>query len=236
MKTFISIVEYIISRLKGDKAYKINIDFTFAQLIRIVYYRIVQIFRGLLSRIFIKQVKGLLFAGTKIILEHSNQLRIGKNVIIEDGVFINALSRDGISFGDNVTIAKYSIVTCTGVISHMGVGIVIGNNSAVGAQSFLGGQGGIIIGNDVIMGAGVRIFSENHNYSRSDIIIRKQGENRTGVIIENNCWIGASVTILDGCVIGTGSVIAAGAVVTHSVSENSIVAGIPGKIIKKRVM
>ncbi len=235
MKKIISIVEYTISSLKGDQSYKINIDFTFSQLIRIIYYRTVQLFRGMVLRIFIKQVRGLFFAGRKVLLEHSNQLRVGKNVIVEDGVFINALSRDGIIFGNNVTIAKHSIIMCTGVISHMGKGIVIGNNTAVGAQSFLGGQGGIVIGNDVIMGPGVRIFSENHNYTRSDINIRNQGENRTGVVIEDNCWIGASVTILDGCMIGAGSVIAAGAVITHDVSENSVIAGVPGKLIKKRI-
>ena len=80
-------------------------------------------------------------------------------------MILNALSVNGIALGNNVTIAKNSVLQCTGVIAKKGEGIVIGNDSAVGAQSYLGGQGSIEIGDDVIMGPGVKIFSENHNYT-----------------------------------------------------------------------
>lgn len=165
-------------------------------------------------------------------MQHAYQVLAGKSLIIEDGVHINALSANGIVLGNNVTIAKYAILTCTGVIANRGTGIEIGNNSGIGAQSFLGGQGGIKIGNDVIMGPQVKIFSENHNYDRSDVIIRKQGESRKGISIEDNCWIGAGVTILDGVTISKGCVVAAGSVVTKSIPKNSIAAGVPAKVIK----
>ena len=100
---------------------------------------------------------------------------------------------------------------------------------------FLADKGGIKIGNDVIMGPQVKIFSENHNYSQTYILIRKQGESRKGVTIGDNCWIGAGVTILDGVSIANGCVIAAGSVVTKSIPENAIVAGVPAKVIKLRI-
>ncbi|MBK7609142.1 MAG: hypothetical protein KA109_15705 [Saprospiraceae bacterium] len=53
------------------------------------------------------------------------------------------------------------------------------------------------------------------------------------VIIKRNAWIGANATILPGLVIGENSVVAAGAVVTKDVPPNTIVAGVPAKIIKK---
>lgn len=127
-----------------------------------------------------------------------------------------------------------AVLSCTGVIANKGVGIVIGNNSAVGAQSFLGGQGGIVIGNDVIMGPQVKIFSENHNYALPDMLIRKQGESRKGVVIGDNCWVGAGAIILDGVTLAEGCVIAAGAVVTKSMPANSVVAGVPAKVIQTR--
>lgn len=68
--------------------------------------------------------------------------------------------------GNNVTIAKFTSIQCTGVIHELGTGVTIGDNSAVGAYSFLGGQGGITIGNNVIMGPKVNIFSENHGFNR----------------------------------------------------------------------
>ena len=55
------------------------------------------------------------------------------------------------------------------------------------------------------------------------------------VTIEDNVWIGANVTILPGVVVGRGSVIAAGSVVTKSVPPNSLVAGVPAKVIKEQI-
>lgn len=61
-----------------------------------------------------------------------------------------------------------------------------------------------------------------------------QGTERKGVIIGNNIWIGAKVTVLDGVKIGSGSVIAAGAVVVKDIPDNCIVAGVPAKVISYR--
>ena len=59
------------------------------------------------------------------------------------------------------------------------------------------------------MGPDIRMFSENHNFSANDVIIKNQGESRKGVEIGNNCWIGANSTILDGVKGGDNTVIAA---------------------------
>src|SRR6202000_3078716 len=94
--------------------------------------------------------------------------------------------------------------------------------------------GGITIGDNVIIGPGSKIFSENHVFSNPEIIIKDQGVTRAGVTIKNNCWIGAGVTILDGVTIGEGCVIAAGSVITKSIPAFSIAAGVPGRVIKNR--
>lgn len=176
----------------------------------------------------------MIFVGRNVILQHGYQVKSGRSLILEDGVHINALSENGIEFGDRVTIGKFAVLSCTGVVANKGVGIKIGSNSAIGAQSFLGGQGGITIGDDVIMGPQVKIFSENHVFDNPDLLIRKQGETRKGVSIGDNCWVGAGVTILDGVHIAKGCIIAAGAVVTKSVEENSFVAGVPASVIRSR--
>ena len=193
-----------------------------------------QICRGLFLKLFVR-TKGIAFCGPRVTVQHAHQFVAGRSLILEEGVQINALSSKGIIVGDNVTIAKYAILTCTGVIANKGVGIQIGNNCGIGAQCFLGGQGGIRIGDDVIIGAGVKIFSENHNYQDPEIVIRKQGESRKGVVIEANCWIGAGAIILDGVSISRGCVIAAGSVVTKSLPENSIAAGVPATVIRSRI-
>jgi acetyltransferase-like isoleucine patch superfamily enzyme len=174
------------------------------------------------------------FRGRRVVVEHAYQLSAGPGLILEDGAFISALSLNGVKLGRNVTIARGAVLTCTGVIARIGDGIRIGDRSAVGAGSFIGGQGGVSIGDDVIMGAGVRIFSENHEYQALDRPIRAQGETRRGVAIDDDCWIGAGATIVDGVSVGTGCVIAAGAVVTRSVPPFTIAAGVPARAIGSR--
>ena len=229
-----SIIETIISKLKKDPDYKFKAVYTDRQLFNIVKYRGLQIARGLLSRLKIRMSGGLLFCGRAVVIENGYMIKSGPNLILEDYVQINALSENGIILGRNVTIGKAAIIMCSGVIANKGNGFKIGDYSAVGAQSFIGAQGGVTIGNDVIMGPGVRIFSENHNFDSYDVPIRKQGESRSPVRIEDDCWVGSGVTILGGVTIGRGSVIAAGSVVTKSIPPQSIVAGIPAKVIKKR--
>jgi acetyltransferase-like isoleucine patch superfamily enzyme len=190
--------------------------------------------RGVLLTLRAGGVHGPVFRGRRVVVEHAYALTSGPGLILEDGASIIALSRDGIRLGRNVTIGRATTLTCTGVLARIGVGIVIGNRSAIGAGSFIGGQGGVTIGDDVIVGAGARIFSENHNYDALDRPIRAQGETRKGVVIGDDCWIGAGVTIVDGVSVGSGCVIAAGAVVTKNVAPNTVAAGVPARAIKSR--
>lgn len=234
MKLIAHIIEKFVGKIKRDPAYKLNSEYSGRQVVYIILYRVLQILRGFKIKVIFQKAEGVVFCGRSVKIEHGYMIQSENGLIIDDHVFINGLSEKGISFGRNVTIARDSIFVCTGVLSNKGTGITIGDNSAIGAQSFLGGQGGIDIGSDVIMGPGVKIFSENHNYS-AEGIIRKQGENRKGVIIEDNCWIGANTVILDGVHISNGCVVAAGSVVTKSIPCNSIIAGIPAKVIKNRI-
>lgn len=228
------ILEKIIALLKNNPSYRLDDTYSFRQLFFIVWYRSFQALRGLFLKIRVSS-NGLIFCAKNVTIHHAYQISVGKSLILEEGVYIDALSERGVNIGNNVTIAKYSILSCTGVIAKKGMGIEIGDGSAIGAQSFLGGQGGIRIGKDVIMGPQVKIFSENHNYDQTNLIIRLQGESRIGVTIGDNCWIGAGSTILDGVTISPGCVVAAGSVVTKSIPENSLVAGVPAKIIQSRI-
>lgn len=234
MRALLRCVERTVAWLKRDPTYRICPDYSTRELVGIILGRAAQAVRGAPLRLRVKHGRGLIFRGRRVVVEHAYNLSSGPSLILEDGVHINALSREGVSLGSNVTIAKSSVLICTGVISNKGCGIRIGDYSAVGAQSFLGGQGGIQVGANVIMGAGVRVFSENHNYDDPTIPIRKQGERRARVFIEDDCWVGASAIVLAGVRVGEGSVVAAGAVVTRDVPPYSVVAGVPARVIKSR--
>lgn len=176
-----------------------------------------------------------IFLEKKVILKSKNQIHFGKNLRLAENVKLDALSEDGICFGDNCSVGINTRIECTGSFSFLGKGFKCGNNCGLGTDSFYGCAGGIELGDDVIVGNFVSMHSENHNCSDTEIPIRLQGTTHKGIKIGNNVWIGAKVTILDGVHIGNGCVIGAGSVVTKSFPDNSVIVGVPAKIIKERI-
>lgn len=226
--------EEIIRRLKRDRSYHLDRTIGPSDLFEILAFRGSAVLRGFFIRPRLRASQGILFVGKRVTIRHKQKVSVGRSVIIDDQVTIDALSVNGVILGNNVTIARNTTIQCTGVIQELGVGLIVGDNSAIGAYSFLGAQGGIKIGRNVIMGPMVSIHSENHSYEDSTLPIRLQPVTRKGITIEDDCWIGAKATIVDGVDIGSGCVIAAGTVVTKNIPPNSLVVGVPGQVVKSR--
>lgn len=132
-----------------------------------------------------------------------------------------------IEIGKNVMLREFSILR-----AHRGR-LDIGDNSFIGPHCLLQGPN-LSIGSNVMIGAGAKIFSSNHNFDKKDVPIMLQDEISKGIKIEDDAWVGANVAILDGVTIGKGSVIGAGAVVTKNVAPFSIAAGNPARLLRKR--
>lgn len=110
-----------------------------------------------------------------------------------------------------------------------GKNISVGKNVFINSGCSFQDQGGIIIGDDVLIGHNVVLATLNH-----DIDPRKRGTMQpASILIGNNVWVGANATVVPGVTIDDGAVIAAGAVVTKDVPSNVIVGDIPAKIIKQ---
>ncbi|KGQ53367.1 DapH/DapD/GlmU-related protein [Gallibacterium anatis] len=88
--------------------------------------------------------------------------------------------------------------------------------------------GGITIEDDVLIGPRANLISVNHP---SDPALRR-GLLLQPVTLKKNCWIGTNATVLPGVTVGENAIVAAGAVVNRDVPANSIVAGVPAKVIK----
>lgn len=110
-----------------------------------------------------------------------------------------------------------------------GQNITIGKNVFINSGCCFQDQGGIAIGDNVLIGQQVVIATINH-----DLVPSKRANMIAApVTIGNNVWIGAHATILAGVTIGDGAVIAAGAVVNKDVPANTVVGGVPAKILKR---
>jgi acetyltransferase-like isoleucine patch superfamily enzyme len=211
----------------SGKNYTIDPNIPTKLFVNTIIKRVIMLLRG-----FLKTGKKVYIgANTKIL--NSNNINFGLNVTIDSYCIIDGYSSEKIILGDGVKIGSYSKLLSTSHFSKYGKGIKMGNNSAVGDFTHFGAPGGIEIGNDVIMGSYVSFHSENHNFSDTSKLIREQGVNSKGIKIGNNIWVGAKVTFLDGCEVGDNSVVAAGAVVNGVYPVNSIIGGVPAKVIKK---
>ena len=117
----------------------------------------------------------------------------------------------------------------------MGVGLVVGDDVGISQNCFIQVRGKVTIGSHVMFGPNVSIFSENHGFADLDIPMISQPTVRGEVIIEDDVWLGTRSVILSGIRIGKGSIIAAGALINRDIPPYSIVAGVPGKVIKSRL-
>lgn len=131
------------------------------------------------------------------------------------------------SCGVNVNVER-------GALINGGSEIEIGDNSGIGLNAYIAGP--LVIGRDVVMGPGCTIIGMNHDTARIDVPMIQQGyDPKVAPVIEDDVWIGANVTILPGKRIGTGSIVAAGAVVTRDVPPFTVVGGNPARVIRSRV-
>lgn len=226
-----SLINNIAKSIKGD-LYQLDSSIPISALVGIAYRRLVFLLRSVRRGLGWKKK---IFIGSNVELRNRRFIQLGYGVTLGNSVLIDGLSREGVALGNHVNIGDYTRLEASGTIADIGKGIKIGNNSGIGAFSFIGGAGGVVIGNDVIMGQWVSFHPENHNYDSLDLPIRLQGVNRQGIVIEDDCWIGAKVTFLDGAHVGKGCVIAAGAVVRGVIPPYSIAGGVPAKVIKSRL-
>ncbi len=224
-------INRLIAGWKGN-SYSIDDRVPAGYLLRLVINRTCMLLRGYVSGI---KHGGLLFFSWKAKVKGRSMLRVGRSVTIGSGVFIDALSSEGVVLGDNVSVGRYTRIECTGNLQHLGRGLKVGNNTGLGIACFYGCAGGVSIGNDVMVGDFVSFHAENHVTTDVNVPMRLQGVEHKGIVIGNNCWIGAKATILDGAIVEDGCVIAAGAVVAAGVYKaNGIYGGVPAKLIKFR--
>ena len=130
--------------------------------------------------------------------------KCGKYVVLD---FVKIVNPENVAFGDYVYINNFTV---------------------------LNGLGGLEIGNNVIVGPYVQIYTANHNYENAEFLPYDEKAILKPVRIEDHVWIGGNVVIVPGVTIGEGAVVGAGSVVTKDVPPLAVVGGNPAEIIKFR--
>lgn len=164
---------------------------------------------------------GVEFVGTA-------RIKIGNLISLHRGVRIRSLNANS-----NVVIGnKVSLDRGVDIKSNRGE-INLGNRAYVGPYTCISG-GDITIGENCLIASHCGIYASNHSFDDPLVDIIEQKSTFQGIAIEDNCWLGSGVKVLDGVTIGKGSIVGAGAVVTKNIPPYSIAVGVPAKVISHR--
>lgn len=190
-----------------------------------------------------------IYSGVK--LNHAGLIEVGSGVVFRQGVNLKLEPSTKVSIGSKVLLQQDVRIDCRGssqlelkdgICLDRGVDlkvygegkIDIGQNTYIGPYTCISCYGKLKIGRDCLIASHSSIYAHNHDFADPTRKIRDQGFTSKGIIIEDDCWLGSGVKVVDGVTIGKGSVIGAGAVVTKDIPPYSVAVGVPAKVISKR--
>jgi len=140
------------------------------------------------------------------------------------------VSEDAKIYTEVMHLRNKTFICGGAIIRHQ---LYTGDDCCIGSYSHLAGV--VRLGSHVMIGGGVSIFGFNHGIEIDRPMAHQACQSR-GIIIGDDCWIGANATIVDGVEIGAHSIVAAGAVVTKNFPEWSVIGGVPGRLIRNRMV
>jgi len=165
-------------------------------------------------------------------LRQPDRMDLGAGSILDDYCALTARGGDGVAveLGDRVYLGRHSAVT-----TRNGR-VVVGADTSVGSSCRLSAsEGELRIGRHGLIAAFCYLGGGAHRFDRIDIPMARQGNiSKGGVVVEDDCWIGAGTIVMDGARIGQGSIIGAGSVVIGEIPPYSIAYGSPAKVQRSR--
>lgn len=177
------------------------------------------LFKQIDNDVFIQE--GAKFFGAACI-EISQLVHIFEGVCIDNRGVNNHISiKDGVILKKRVTIKALSSTY-----------IYIGERTLIDDDVYIIGQGNIKIGKDCFIGENSVIFAMNHVLN--NVSTKFNSVTKKEIIIEDECWLGHGVTVLNGVTIGKGCVISPNSVVTENIPPYSNAEGIPARVMKSR--
>ncbi len=180
--------------------------------------------------LFAEVGRGTVF-GRNMTIRHAHKIRIGDRCIFDDMTVLDAKgdTNQGITIGNDVVIARNTVVSCKGG------DIEIGDNSNISLNCMIHSESSVRIGARNLWAAFCYIIGGGrHSFDRTDMPIIQQGSVSDGVVMDDDIWLGADVKIMDGCHIGRGVILGTGSVVNKDIPAFSVAAGAPARVIRKR--
>jgi acetyltransferase-like isoleucine patch superfamily enzyme len=176
--------------------------------------------------------QGLPIVEDSVRLAQPANIHLGRQVYLDHGVYLHACPQ-GIYIGEKTFVMHGSELHVHNFRDLPHAGIWVGDNSYIGESCIIRGQGGVKIGDHVLLAPRVQMLAVNHLFDDPTRPIIQQGITAEGIQVEDGAWIGAGAIVLDGVRVGTGAVIGAGAVVTGDIPPHTLVVGTPARVIRR---
>ncbi len=186
--------------------------------------------RGIGYRLIL-HMDGMAAIESGVRLRHARNIRLGRGVYLDQGVYLHA-TPGGIEIGDGTTIMHNTELHVFNFRDLPHAYIRIGRDTFVGESVVIRGQGGVTIGDSVLIAPHAKILAVDHTFTDITRPVLEQGITGEGIIVEDGAWIGAGAAVLDGVRVARGAVVGANAVVTRDVPPHTLVVGSPARVVR----
>ncbi len=187
--------------------------------------------RALVYQLILKS-KGLPIIEDHVRLRQPANIHLGRGAYLDYGTYLHACPQ-GIFIGDETMVMHNSELHVHNFRQLPQSGIWIGSSSYIGESCIVRGQGGVHIGDSVLLAPKVQVLAIDHIFDDPTRPVNQQGISARGIVIEDGAWIGAGAILLDGVHIGTGAVIGAGAVVRQDIPAHTLAVGVPARVARQ---
>lgn len=168
--------------------------------------------------------------GANVVLRHPHKIRIGNNVVIDDGCCLDAKGdgNRGIDIGSGVFIGRGTILSCKNG------DIVVDDHANIGFNCEIFSGSRVRLGKHTLVAAYTYLVGGDHTHERTDVPVLYQDRIARGIEVDDNVWLGAHVVVADGAIVGRDAIVGAGAVVRDEIPPFAIAAGVPARVIRDR--
>jgi acetyltransferase-like isoleucine patch superfamily enzyme len=186
--------------------------------------------RGLFYRLML-DMDGFAAIECNVRLRHARHIRLGRSAYLDSGVYLHA-TPGGIDIGPETCVMHNTELHVFNFRDLPHAFIRIGRGTFIGESVVIRGQGGVTIGDSVLIAPTAKILAVNHSFDDPSRPVMDQGITGNGIVIEDGAWIGAGAAVLDGVHIGRGAVVGANAVVTTDVPAYTVAVGVPARVVR----
>lgn len=188
------------------------------------------VLRGRFYRSLLGRVGRNVSFGRGVVIRHPHKIFIGDDVVIDDGVLLDAKGTDnrGIAIGNGVFVGRQTLLNCKNG------DIILEDRANLSSNVHVFSASEVRVGEAELLASYVYLVGGTHRFADPTVPVLDQGRESRGIHVKGGGWIGAHTTVFDGVRVGRHAVVGANSAVSRNLPDFAVAAGSPMEIINKR--